>query len=87
MIDIGIGGVARQVRALYIGIAGKARRIRKAYIGVNGVAHKIYDYLDDIDHIEIQFNRCACYTSDNQDEGWNNVLKGKQKLLLTQTGT
>lgn len=43
---IGVGGVARKVKAQYIGVSGAARKVKNGYIGVGGVARKFYTGLD-----------------------------------------
>lgn len=43
---IGVGGVARKVKAQYIGVSGAARKVKNGYIGVGGVARRFYTGLD-----------------------------------------
>ena len=44
-VYVGIGDVARNVKAIYVGVNGVARRIVKGYVGVNGVARQFYEVL------------------------------------------
>ena len=39
---IGVGGVARKVKAPYIGVGGVAKKVKSGYIGVGGVARQFY---------------------------------------------
>ena len=39
---VGVGGRARNVKALYVGVGGKARKVKKVYIGVGGRARLVY---------------------------------------------
>lgn len=43
---IGVGGVARKVKAQFVGVGGVARKVKNGYIGVGGVARKFYTGLD-----------------------------------------
>lgn len=39
---VGVGGRARNVKALYVGVGGKARKVKKIYVGVGGKARLVY---------------------------------------------
>ena len=41
-VDGGSGGIARNVKDIYIGVNGVARKVVKGYIGVNGVARQFW---------------------------------------------
>jgi len=73
---IGVNNIARKVIAPYIGVGGKARRVMKGYIGVGGKARVFYDYLDDIDHIEVAFTGVSLLTN-TSSEGGTMVASGK----------
>lgn len=72
----GIAGKARRIIAPFIGVGGKARRVMKGYIGVGGKARVFYDYLDDIDHVEIEFYDLQYYTKHSTDGG-TKLAEGK----------
>lgn len=72
----GIGGKARQIIAPYIGVGGKARRVMRAYIGIGEKARLFYTYLDDIDHIEVEYTDVSLYTT-TTGEGGQLVASGK----------
>lgn len=40
---VGVGGVARKVKAQYVGVAGIARKVKKVYVGVNGTARLVWE--------------------------------------------
>lgn len=73
---IGVNGKARNVIAPYIGVGGKARRVVKGYIGVDNKARLFYDYLDNIDHVEIEFYNLQYYT-DFSTYGGTKIADGK----------
>lgn len=39
---VGVGGRARNVKALYVGVGGNARKVKKVYVGVGGKARLVY---------------------------------------------
>ena len=39
---VGVGGKARNAKALYVGVGGKARKVKKVYVGVGGKARLVY---------------------------------------------
>ena len=69
MIYIGDSNKARKVQAPYIGVGGKSRRVLKGYVGVSDKARLFYDYLDDIDHVEIEFYDLQYYTKHSTNGG------------------
>lgn len=40
---VGVGGVARSLKAQYVGVGGVARTVKNGYVGVGGVARACYD--------------------------------------------
>ena len=86
----GIAGKARRIIAPFIGVGGKARRVMKGYIGVGGKARIFYDYLDDIDHVEIDFTSIAGWTNISSQGGtqvWSGASHMAGNATLGISGT
>ncbi len=76
MIYIGDNNKARKVQAPHVGVSSKARRVIKGYVGVSSKARLFYDYLDDIDHVEIEFYDLQYYTK-HSTNGGTKLAEGK----------
>lgn len=76
----GINGKAKQILAPFVGVGGKARRVVKGYIGVGNKAKLFYDYLDHIDHVEIDYTGFALWTTNSQ-AGGTKVAEGKSATI------
>lgn len=82
----GIAGKARSIIAPYFGVGGKARRVVNGYIGVGGKARLFYTYLDDIDHVEVEFTSVSVYTN-NTSDGGTLVCTGKTACANNERAT
>ena len=52
-VNIGVNGVARVAKKLYIGVGGVAREVTKMYVGVGGVARKVWPIDFPVTHSDI----------------------------------